>query len=354
MKWQVYWSGGFVGAAVGILRVSATASLATASLAAIERGPLFIGGYAEAVGNGVYNDLGVAKWGGSSDAVTSDVSGAAQLDVDVVLGTQVYGRGEIFATDENVVLEEALVGWQIDATWSIHLGRFETFIGWEGLDAPDLTRVNFHNAGQESEVISFLDGVTVRAVVTDDAAIGLYVAEQILDLSGRVDGVLADGRGDLGYGIEMTYLLDDNESYLDFDAALDTYSTGGGDGLDVAASINVNFQHNLVSMPLAWYGEINYTYWNNDGTAAKANASSVWAMLGTSFKMTPHLVGTLMADWINPSTEAVDDDEVELAAALLTHPTANEHFALNFEAAYIHGYKDNSVGLFLELLAIMP
>ena len=329
------------------------ASATTAS--AIEVDALTIGGYVDAVLNITSNDIGADKWGGPSDELGTDFTAAFQLDVDYAIGEQAAARAELkWDQDGNTALEEAYASWQFHDKWSVHMGRFETFIGWESLDAPNLTRVNFHNAGSLSEVSPYYDGASVRGALTEQLSLGLYVADQLIAPS----VARADSSQDLAFGAELSYALDDNDSYVDLDFTYDSYSAGlGGTGFDSIWSVNINAQYNFAEgTPLSVYGEFNYASWANDGTAAEDSDNNMWFMLGASYGFADNMIGSLMIDWIDPSDTAEDDAELEIAAALLTNPTNDANFAVNVEVAYISAEADdsNAFGVFLEALAIIP
>lgn len=321
---------------------------------AIEVDALTIGGYVDSVLNVTSNDIAADKWGGPSDELGTDFTAAFQLDVDYAIGEEAAARAELkWSDDGSTYLEEAYVSWQFHDKWSVHMGRFETFIGWEALDAPDLTRVNFHNAGGLSEVSSYYDGASVRGALTEELSLGLYVADQLI----APPNANADSTQDLAFGAELSYALDDNDSYVDLDFTYDSYSYGGGNGFDSIFAINVNAQYNFAEgTPLSVYGEVNYSSWDNDGRGNEESDNNLWFMLGASYGFADNMIGSLMIDWIDPSDTAEDDAELEIAAALLTNPTNDANFAVNVEVAYISAEADdaNAVGVFLEALAIIP
>ena len=110
---------------------------------------------------------------------------------------------------------------------------------------------------------------------------------------------------------------------------------GGGDGFDDMFAININGQWNFIDTPLALYGEFNYATWENDGTPAAEDDRNLWWMVGMSYGLRQDLIVSVMVDWVNPSKNIIEDGELEVAGAVLTNPTADANFSVNFEVAYI-------------------
>ena len=92
------------------------------------------------------------------DAEIIDFRGRADLNFDWQLTPDIRIHSELGLAgsgnddvDDVAELQQAFVDWQFSDLWGIRAGRFEQWIGWERLDAPDLWRINetytFYNTG---------------------------------------------------------------------------------------------------------------------------------------------------------------------------------------------------------------
>jgi len=293
--------------------------------------------------------------------VVIDFTAFAQFDVEYRVGDEITARMELSYDEDGFDednFEEAHVTWALGEQVGLIAGKFENWIGWEGADAPELYRVNPAWVTSGGTIATNGDPVGlfginttgVGVIVTPAAGFeaGLFVVDAIYDeptdrptdsvsLGGYLD-YAAEGVG--SFQLDAMYGADERAGEEDI-LGLDLW--GEIDALREDAGLLFAF-------------DVNYTDFDSD------SALAILVMANYEFDGAPvPMSATLMLDWIDPyqddtGPQGADDDSFEVAVALLTHPTSDEHVAFTVEARSIFQAADDSdeFGLFVELLAIIP
>ena len=303
-----------------------------ASASAVEvGGGLTITGYVDTVlaiedGDLVGDDTNI-QWSAEANIgfgyeLADGVSALIELDID---------------DGGNIDLGEALITWAINEQAYIAMGKTAIGYGLEATDPTGLYRVN------TSIVRDFLQpqdtvGVTVGFVANEMFSASLTLANTFYDLGGQASDEFA-------VIAKAVFNMDDIGV---FEAALayDMYDDDDVLGIDVSGLITA-----LDDMNLTLGFNVNYTDNGDDSVIG------IMAMGNMKFDGAPvPMAATLMASYLMWDLDVADDqDWLEIAAALLTQPTGDENFNLNLEVRYIdQDDLDDSIGFFLEMLAIIP
>lgn len=332
-------------AATGFL-ISGLLGATAPALAALEVAPgLALDGYVESV-------FTLAEGG---DALAADpligFDSRAQVALAYAVDQAVAARIELMWTADGVELEEAHVTWQLDPGVSLIAGRFENWIGWEGADAPELWRVNGAYVTSGGTVAAG-NGDELGIVGVETTGLGLVLAPgERLGLSlFAVDHIYADPAGRAGesisFGASGQYEGELAQFQIDLMYGRDEAGGGTDDVLGIDLWTEIHGWREMRGWLFA--ADVNLTSIDGEQTVSALLAANY--ALATVIPMS--LTG--MIDWIDPGSSTAEG--LELALALLTNPTDETGFALNFEARYIMRDQSDAdeFGVFIEALAVMP
>lgn len=343
--------------AMGLLACSVPLSAETV-------GKLTIDGYVDTVFSLSSYDPGTK--GSDTNSNAGFVAGA-DIDVAYTLSDKVSARIELNETSHKTGhtatdLQEAYVSWNFTDPKSngvqagMKAGRFHSWIGFEGNDAPELWRVNTSivskgAAGGKADVTGL--GVSVEPMKTEDMSFcaGLYIVNGIYNA-----GIKDETDADLGYALRGSFMMKDMfkaDLSLNYEPGIATDDKGEGSdafGVDLYASIDALKK----SLDLEFGLEVNYL--DLDTYAAMG------ILLAGKYNISKEALGfassvSLMIGYVDPNDDSdIDDEMMEIAVAYCTTPV--EKVGANVEVRYMDTAKgdDNAtdIGLFLELLAVMP
>jgi len=315
-----------------------TLGLATAAIgcaSAFEVGNVTVGGYVDAIAS-VVDNTGYAD-------VDPDVNfaGYHQLQVGALIGDRAKAQVDVeFDVDSdvtNVGLQQAYVAFQATDMVTLQLGKWEGLIGYEAWDATGLYRVNTSPVFDLNGVL--VEGLNVNIAANEELTIDLYIA----------DGVYSDEQVQsdaVGLGANLTYAT---ETYtFDVDLGMDMAATGTADENDPLIGINLSGDYSGVDK-LTVFGDFAYR--------AYEAFNQMGVMVGGNYQFVENASGTLMISYVEQNDEVDDDEIMEVAVAVLTTPTGNENFGINYELEYntiaTDGAEDQ-VGAFVEFLAVIP
>jgi hypothetical protein len=319
-------------------------ALAAPAAHAVDVGGLTINGYVDTILNVTVTDVG-------HDDTAIDFTGAAQLEIGYKIGDKVEANVEVFWTDNSTsTLQQAYVSYAVDDQLSLTMGLFHNWIGWEGLDAPDLYRINNSNmfAGR-TWWGNDVTGLAVNYAVSDELNVAFYLTDGVFTpiSAGRPDEAIA-------IGINANYTMAD-VGVFDVDLTYDQKAGGvtAPSKPDDFLLFDVNAEINALreSDGLLLAGDIFYADWDTD------SAMGIMVMGNYDLKdalPVPASV-TLMIDYFELD-KAANSDELEVAIALLTNPTSDSNFGVNVELAYVDvgATTGDKIGLYFEALAVIP
>lgn len=348
---------------------------------AADIGGLSIGGYVDSVleFTSADEEAAIARGGSADDDTFIEFHPSAQLEVGYAIGNAVNAYVELFYDEStgtavgstSLELEEAYVTWAVSEQAALTFGRFHNWIGWEGHDAPELYRVNFSNianSGLYGDNTGGVEGVGLNANVNEQFRVGLYVVDAIwgeenTPTAGLFPRAVAVGKApdDLAVGADATFTME-GIGWFDLDLAYGIAEGGNEAGAtenEDAFGVDFNFEIDALREDngLLFFGDVIFVDFD------VASAMGVLAGANWRFQTATPMSATLMVDYLEPNDDADDDEQLEVAAALLTNPTSDENFSLNFEARFIQrgeasigttADEDNEVGFFVEALAVIP
>jgi hypothetical protein len=304
----------------------------------------------------------------SSDTIDDaeiDFSAFAQLEVGYAIGDAVNANIELgFDEGGSVDLEQAFVEWAVAEQVTITMGKFHNWIGWEGRDAPELYRINnsiLYGMGQwpgGGEGMFWganngnVTGLGVGFNASEQFSVSLYIVDEIFTSMAPATrsteafsiGVAGDfaleGIGTFGAAISLGQEegpagggIGDNEDILDINIVAEIDALKEDNGLLFAADIHF------------------FDFDTSDGLA-------VMLMGNYAFGTDTPMSASLFISHVEPNSDFDDDEIMEIAVALLTNPTNDENFSLNFEVRSISRddvvSTDSEFGVFVEALAVIP
>lgn len=283
-----------------------------------------------------------------------DIRTAAQVELGYRVDDRIHGRIELYWTEDGAVaLEQALVTWAINERTDLIAGRFESWIGWEGADAPELYRVNpsFFVDGPSllgnGDPIGFMgvspDGLGVVGRPTQALEFGFAVVDHVFaDPAGRdADAISAIAAA--------TWALDGIVTVdLDLSYGRDEWPDGDVLGIDL------NLEIDALRRDHGWLlaADLNYTDYDVDALAA--------LQLMASYELPARAMRvSVMVSAVDPALddEADQDDAgIEFAAAWLANPIRQTGFVLGAELRYIarEAEEADEWGAFVQFLAVVP
>jgi len=305
------------------------------SAQAVEAAPgLTIGGFVDATLEFVTNP----GYNGDADA-NIDFQAEAELRVGYAVSEKVQLQidYEVYDNGDDAI-EQAYVAWGVADNVTLMMGKWEGLIGYEAWDAPDLFRINTSPVFDLNGVCPV--GLDVNFKANENLSVDVYL----------VDGVYVQDQVNsdmLGVGASLTYKAE--TFLLDLDIAIDPEGTGAGD--DAEAILGVNLSGEYTGMEkLTVFGDFAYRDFD---------AGSLFGiMAGGNYQFSDKMSATLMVSFLSYDEEIEDPafPEMEVALALLTMPTGDQNFGLNFELEYNSAVDmdDDEVGFYVEMLAVIP
>lgn len=308
------------------------------SLSAIEVEDLTIGGYVDAYFT--YTDVD------SADDPDLDFAGDVELQFSYAIGEDVVATAHLdFPGNGGAALETGIVTWAISDQVSLMMGQYINYLGWEAADAPAryligrsfLLPGNFYGAATNTGLGAFFEPA-------DNLHLKVFLQDHVYgESAGRASDALAfvgDVVYDIeGYGSVNLELVYDQENAVAF----------GGPAEEDVLSINLNQTVTAVDKMVIG-GEVFFLDYE------AATALGVMGLANYAFAENMSITGRVA--YINPSDEADDDEGFEPAIALLTNPTGDANFAVNYELLF-QSWGDNASGedttmFSVEFLAVIP
>lgn len=338
---------------LGLMACTATPAIAA------DVGGLNIGGYVDSILTIADGDDAVA-----GDDPTVDFSSFAQLEIGYAIGDDVTANVELSFDEDGfdaANMEQAYVTWAIDPQVALTMGKMHNWIGWEGLDAPALYRVNnsyMYNGGSLAGTggpAIWGDDVTGAGVIVtpnDEFELGLFVVDYIWNETNGLAGDEARGTDALSFGAYGTWTVD-GIGYFDLDLGFgaDESTDGAGSAGDIF-QVDVNGEIDAIREDngLLFAFDVNYTDYD------AAAALGVLALANYTLPTTTPMSLTGSINYFEPNDDNDDDEGIEIAVALLANPTNNDFFSTNAEVRYITREAEDSdeFGIFFEALAVIP
>ncbi len=262
------------------------------------------------------------------------------LRADVVLHDESPYQEEDSAGDLHrappVRVEQVFADWSATEHLTVRAGRFRTtWLGWEGFHVTSLWRarhsaawdwnVQNHSLGPNEPFVT--DGVGLL-VAGDDRRWGIegYVADDLLGSTDDRSGT------DLATGLSL-WAMDPALGRIELGIAHDPRSTAGPDGGGVhslAADLNADIR---AFQEHGWFlaAEAQYHHHPDLTVGGETFGSDLVLLAMANYAFTPTLSATLMVDWVERGFEADDNEQLEVALALLMrpHPRARFHVEAN-------------------------
>jgi hypothetical protein len=313
-------------------------ALTAAPAAAVDvGGGLEIGGFVDSILQ--YKDVDV-----NPDAIV-DFATSVELQVGYSVGEAVSAQIDLEFADTSVEVnvEQAYINWVINDSVDLTMGRFESYVGWEAIDAPGLWRVNnslvYGLTGNTS-----LDGLAINFTGSDDMAglsASVFVADSILAEAGKLTNQLS-------FGVDVTYAMEDMGVFgLDF-----AYDSNESDN-NLLFGLNAEITKLSADMGLTFAIDFEYTT-IGDVDATYGILGAVKYDLSKATELSFPMAVSLMVDTV--MDQEADTTNTEIAVALLTNPTSEDNFGVNLEIQYVdyENDDDDTMGVYLEWLAVLP
>ena len=318
----------------------------TTAAPAIEVGDLTIGGFIDTILDIETSD-GSGTTGGD-DAII-DFWAGAELQFGYAIGDSVSAQLDVEFDGEDddgeVVVEQANVSWKINDQATLTMGKSETLIGYEATDAPDLWRVGYSLAAELHGLST--TGLNVNFAPSDQVSVDIYIVDGVYDTDSNPS---AAGKlsSDFSFGLNVDF---SSETFMvSFDFAIDT----GGDPATAEEDVS------NVSINGEFTGVENLTIFADLQTVSTDDADTMALLVGANYKIDDSKSVTGMLSMIDEEQD--DALGMELALALLTNPTGDANFAVNYElamymaddASTFRTGAEDATNIRIEFLAVIP
>ena len=324
---------------------------APSAVEAVEVGDLTIGGYVdtwleitsydENAPGLDRDDSGTITAAEQDDDQTIDFAAEIELQIGWSIGSDVHAQIDFEAYgDGGTDLETATVTWDVSEGASIMMGEFVDWLGWEAADAPGRYRINRTVlVGGNFYGTKTVTGLGIIGSPSETMSYGIYVTDDVY--GGTTDSNEFAIGGDLtikieGYGsVNVEFAMDQG--------AADAF---GGGAEEDALGLGVNTTYDAME-GLVVGAELHMLDYD------AANAMGFMAIVNKTISDTASVSGQLA--YHDPNDDADDDEEMEFTVALLTTPTGDSNFAVNYEASFIDRENDaGQTSIYIEFLAIIP
>ena len=320
----------------------------TTAAPAIEVGDLTIGGFIDTILEIETSD-GSGTTGGDDSII--DFSADAELRFGYNIGDAVSAQLDIEVNGEAndvIRVEQANVSWKVNETATLTMGKSETLIGYEAVDAPDQWRVGSSLATELQGTST--TGLNVGFAPSEQVSVDFYIVDGIYatDSENVFGAPLGKLSSDFSFGFSVNFAGEG--FFVDFDVAIDT----GGDFTAAEEDIQ------NVSINGEYTGTENLTVFGDIQTVSTDSVDLMAILIGANYKIDDSKSITGMISTLDE--DADDSVSTELAVALLTNPTGDANFALNVELALFQGDDvvsirtgaEDSTEIKLEWIAIIP
>jgi hypothetical protein len=322
---------------------------------AIEVGDLTIGGFVDTIF--YFQDSDGSGSTGGDDSVM-DFMASAELQFGYKIGDKVNAQVDLELDGEadtavagvsNTNVEQAFVSWAVSDQATLTLGKVETLIGYEAVDAPDLWRVGTSVVDDISP--GSTTGLNVGFAPSEQLSVDVYIVDGIYDTDASPSGSTSKLTSDLSFGLSVVFTGPDDKFFVDFDFALDANGDPTAADSDITY-FGVNGEFSGVDK-LTLFGELGMTSFDNEDILS--------IMLGANYTISDTMSATAMLS--NNMYDTADVAPMEIAVALLTNPTGDSNFAVNYELSIYMaddsfishmGAADDATTVAIEFLAVIP
>lgn len=352
----------------------------TATASAEDFGGLTVGGFVDVILDvaDTTNELnsnansGPGEWGYGVDIelqFTYKIGEAVTTQIDLEHNNSSSGD-----TD----LEQAYINWALTEQFSLTAGKYTTYAGWVAADAPGLYRI--HGGPITSLYGSDLIGLAANYAASETLSGSIFLVN---GLSDRSYVSTANGQGSaydaftshhLGLAVDVIFTIVDVGSInveAGYDYLSDPTDATDDDSAEISAAINATIKPKSVeklTIGAELYHRSAADY--DAGASALAqgvDSSALGVLLMGNYAFAEKMSGTFMVQWVegtvdNAGTEDTET-QLELSLALLTTPTGDSNFAVNYEIFLMTEEVENggttqseeqTLGGAVEFLAIVP
>ena len=348
--------------ALGVL-----ASLSTVSAETI--GGLTVGGYVDVIataGHEAAGDASAQTDVGATAFVELRVGYKVADSVTAQLDVEFDGANSRSDTSNVAYLEQAYVNWALTDNFSLTGGKFTTYAGWVAADADGLYRIN---AGPITSLYGGeITGAAGNFAINDDFNISVFLVNglDVVSSGNAITPLDSSENDDLAMAVDLVYKMEGIGSF-NFEIGYDYVDA---DASEIMVGVNAT-----VTAVESWtFGaEVITRMLDLDGDSS----SKLGALIMANYKLptTKPMSVTGMVQYVSYDEGDLGLEEktsaVEVALALLTNPTNDPNFGVNFEISYKtvtnDGIDDTTFGALdlgedetdailvsIELLALIP
>jgi hypothetical protein len=317
---------------------------------AIEVGDLTIGGFVDTI---LYFQDSDGSGSTAGDDSVIDFTADAEIQLGYNIGDAVTAQVDIELDGETTsgvgAVEQAYVSWQVNDQATLTMGKVETLIGYEGVDAPDLWRIG--NSVVADNNPGSTTGLNVGFAPSEQLAVDVYIVDGVFDTDSSPSGSVSKLSDDLSFGLSVVFTGPDDKFFVDFDVAVDTNGDPTAADSDITY-VGVNGEYSGVEK-LTVFGELSMISYDDEDVMG--------IMLGANYEIddTKSVTGMIS----NNMWDTADVAPMEIAVALLTMPTGDANFAVNYELSIYDaddsgithmGAADDATTFGVEFLAVIP
>ena len=347
----------------------------TATATAAESGGITIGGFVDVILD-IDDDTDELNSSGPQAPIDWGFGVDIELQITYKIGEAVTAQIDIEhnnGSSSDTDLEQAYINWALNDQFSLTAGKYTTYAGWVAADAPDLYRI--HGGPITSLYGSDLIGLAGNYAFSDTVSGSLFLVNGLSDRS-NANPAANDFLGirHLGIAADVIFTIADVGS-INVEAGYDYLDNGtaasDNDSAEISAAINATIKPKSVeglTLGAELYHRSAGDYNANTSTlVAGTDSSALGFLLMGNFAFAENMSGTLMIqnvmNTVDVSGTETEQTQMEIALALLTTPTGDSNFAVNYELFFMTDETETggtstaetqTIGAAVEFLAIIP
>lgn len=315
-----------------------TLALTCAAFSGAHAADVKIGGFVDAI-------LNITDDGSDDTDIDFTADAVVQFMADIAEGVSAQVDLNFSGDDaSNPDMRQAFITWEATESVSLQFGKSISWIGFQAAYAPGLWRIGVTEYASSPFYGNDTVGVWAMFAPSENVDVTIAVVDDLYGAKTETDSFAFGGEAVIGI-----------EGYGSVELEL-MYDPSGADAYDpmaeadeAALGLIVHTTADQVAEGWTFGGEIAYSDYET--------AASMGLLAMANYGFHEKASGTAMISYYEPNDDADDDESIQFALAVLTTPTGDSNFAMNFELSittYEDDAADDVVYIGIEALAVIP
>lgn len=292
------------------------------------------------------------------DDTTLEWAAEANLNVGYRIGEDVTAYMSIDFDDTGAAIDEAYISWAFADNLSLTVGKYATWIGYQPMTINDSLTADFEGDADEivGAAITFAqDDLEVTLHVVNGIWSGIPLTEEPMLAFALFAGYSLEGVGTLGGSVSYEPQADDDIVGINVFAELDQLVDGMIFGLDLSYIVNGSQTSGDFT---GFVRDLEIELGLPPGSIGGGDIDVLTAMVYANYTLPTPFPASVTGAFSVIDWDGGEEQDFRVQLALLTNPTGNDNFELNFEFMYdIKNdllYSDDEFGFFVEFVAVIP